>query len=363
MNVKRKVVEKKKNAVLVTLADKTYIEHAKQLFSSAYWEGGWTGDYLLLAHEIPEKDLAWFRKKGILVRKCSTMRLTKQRHSVPAMSKLYLFDDYFRAWKKVIYLDVDILVRRDITPLAATRGFRAVQDVETLVTNLRVPEDAKDMKLYNELKKKFVGRPYFNSGVMAFDTSAVPKNAFQLARHLHKRYMNVVWGDNLALAKGIDNNSNPIILGDQAILNIVFYEKWKPLPAAFNIYLGRLIAEGIMFRRVKLSLDKEILKPIIHCCSGHYKPWDKRCVFHEEWKVNMKKAESMNIKKSMSPIAESVGMNEIICASRKIKKEYNKRFNDARIIARMRKILMELGIYLPVIRAKRSIEKKLGRTT
>ena len=39
---------------MVTLADENYIDQAKQLFSSVYWNSGWKGDYMLLAHNIPE---------------------------------------------------------------------------------------------------------------------------------------------------------------------------------------------------------------------------------------------------------------------------------------------------------------------
>ena len=62
-----------KENLLVTLADKNYIDQAKQLFSSVYWNAGWKGDYMLLAHEIPEKDLKWFRNKGILIKKCKPL--------------------------------------------------------------------------------------------------------------------------------------------------------------------------------------------------------------------------------------------------------------------------------------------------
>ena len=46
-----------KQNLLVTLADKNYIQQAKQLFSSVYWNAGWKGDYMLWAHEIPEEEL------------------------------------------------------------------------------------------------------------------------------------------------------------------------------------------------------------------------------------------------------------------------------------------------------------------
>ena len=55
--------KKTKKNLLVTLTEKNYIPQAKQLFSSVYWNAGWKGDYMLLAHGIPEKELKWLEKK------------------------------------------------------------------------------------------------------------------------------------------------------------------------------------------------------------------------------------------------------------------------------------------------------------
>ena len=93
-----------KGAVLVTLADQSYLEQAKQVFASAYFNAGWKGDYLLLAHEIPEKDLQWFRQKGILIYHCQRIFNPKIAGAHPAiLSKLYLFEDYFKKWQTIIY--------------------------------------------------------------------------------------------------------------------------------------------------------------------------------------------------------------------------------------------------------------------
>jgi hypothetical protein len=62
-----------KDSVIVTLADKNYVDQAKQLFSSVYWNAGWKGDYLLLSSGIPEEELKWFRNKGIIVYECKPL--------------------------------------------------------------------------------------------------------------------------------------------------------------------------------------------------------------------------------------------------------------------------------------------------
>jgi len=54
-----------KKSVLVSLVANNYIDKAKQLFSCAYWNAGWKGDYLLLAYEVQQENLEWFKEKVI----------------------------------------------------------------------------------------------------------------------------------------------------------------------------------------------------------------------------------------------------------------------------------------------------------
>jgi hypothetical protein len=51
-----------RDSLIVTIADIKYLDAAKQLFSSIYWNAGWKGDYMLLSLGIPEKELGWRKK-------------------------------------------------------------------------------------------------------------------------------------------------------------------------------------------------------------------------------------------------------------------------------------------------------------
>ena len=110
--------------LLVTLANANFIDQAKQVFSSAYWPGGWDGDFLLLAHNVPEEDLDWFRNKGILV-KCCSNAFSKPigRFSLAVYDKFRLFTPEFRQWENIVYLDGDVMVRGPLTPLVEVQGF------------------------------------------------------------------------------------------------------------------------------------------------------------------------------------------------------------------------------------------------
>ena len=352
----------RKNAsknVLVTLADKAYLEYAKQLFYSAYKYGGWDGDFLLLAHDVPEEELGWFKDRDIIIYKCRQMTVSRGRYSHPAMSKLYMFTTFFKSWKRAVYLDVDIIIRGDISYLTKLNGFNAAPDISTIATNFRIPDEKRNYKIYNALKDKFSRRGYFNSGVMAFETSMIKNDTFKTARETHRKLRDIVWGDNVILEKGLREKAPLIIMGDQTIINILFFNRWNPLPAAFNIYLGRIIDEGVFIRKKKLSINRKLLRPVVHCCSGHFKPWDKRCLFHDEWASNMRLAQHTDKFEKHEP-RHAMSVKEIYMISKRVEKMYAAMQDNTRKIQSIEKILNRMKIYGPVIRMKHDIEKILG---
>ena len=86
-----------KKVLLVTLADKNYLEYAKQVFASAYFSAGWKGDYMLLAYNCTQKDTEWFRKKGILVKQFQPFfRQPVAMTPLSYMTRLYLFTLEFK---------------------------------------------------------------------------------------------------------------------------------------------------------------------------------------------------------------------------------------------------------------------------
>src|SRR3989344_1275220 len=182
-----------KKSVLVTLADRNYVNQAKQLFSSVYFNSGWTGDYLLLAHDIPEKDLKWFRKKGIIVKKVKPL-ITKSFGNWPSavVDKFYLFTIYFRKWKNVVYLDGDIIVRAPIEELSKVNGFYAVYYFMILKDGFL----KKDEK-FNLLRKRYnLNKRTFNSGVLAFSTNIIKKDSFSELKIMLEKYVDTVTGDD-----------------------------------------------------------------------------------------------------------------------------------------------------------------------
>lgn len=278
-------------SVLVTLANTKYVPMAKQLFSSAYFHGGWPGDYLLLADHISEKDLSWFRKKGILVKKCESfnkkIRLIDdvnrtgywQEWLETAANKLYLFDVYFKKWENVLFLDGDIIVKAKISDLAKVKGFNVALDgVTNFGHHFRpVYELSKyDVKRLGPLRKKynFSGHA-FNSGVMAFSTEIIKGNTFSNLRKLLRQCQRLEF------------------LGDQTVLNVYFYKRWRRLPAIYNGF-------------VPITIQSVKMKPaIIHAIimvPEHRKFWHKDSPFYLEWKHNLDISNKIDLKNRPKPV-------------------------------------------------------------
>lgn len=256
----------KKN-LLATLADENYIEQAKQLFSSVYWNAGWKGDYMLLAYKIPQKELKWFRDKGILVKKCKLFFGKKiGKFSPVVLGKFYLFTAEFKKWNNIVYLDADIIVRALLDEITKIKGFSAVQDITPLS---RIKGQFKSIKLNEKLFSKIkndynLKKPAFNAGVLAFSTDIIKKGDFSKLKNLFNLYINFDFPE-------------------QSALNLLFYKKWKKLPRVYNIY-------------PHLINPKKVKGIILHF-TGDYKPWFPKNYFYKEWKYNLDRAELIDLNK------------------------------------------------------------------
>jgi lipopolysaccharide biosynthesis glycosyltransferase len=269
---------KNKRNLLVTLADSKYIEQAKQLFSSVYWNAGWDGDYMLLAHDVPEAYLGWFRNKGILIRQCELLleqRWGENNGLAPMIAdKYYLFTEEFKRWENIIYLDADIIVKAPLEYLTKIKYVGAVQDIYF---------NKLHTQLYDKSKNQFNNQTYdlksavFNAGVLSFNTDIITTQFFDEINDLLK------------------NHVSEFIYGEQTALNLQVYKKWEKIPAVYNAFVN-------YHSRV---LQKRIKGVILHFAGRVSKPqppiWNPENPFYSEWKSNREKAELIDLGKVQKP--------------------------------------------------------------
>lgn len=284
-----------KKKLLVTLADGNYIEQAKQLFSSVYWNAGWQGDYMLLAYGISQGDLAWFKEKGILVRECEPILKESETcigHApLTTLSKFYLFTPEFKKWGNIIFLDGDIIVRRSLDNLARTEGFGAVRILNIFRTNLKgqfQDRDKNNRHLFEQLESRYdLKRPAFNSGVMAFNSDIISDRDFSELKEILSRFQDI------------------INISEETVLNIFFYEKWRELSQVYNV----CPSYEIFFSG---SRPDALKGTVLHTYSNFPggKPWNPRSPLYVEWKSNLARAETIDLARVDPPEKKLTGTQE-----------------------------------------------------
>ncbi len=259
-----------KKDVLVTLADKNYVLFAKQVFSSAYWNAGWKGDYLLLSHEIPEEELKWFTEKGILVKRCiplSDKTVGREKYPPVVLNTFYLFTSEFKKWKNIVFLDGDIIVRASLDRLTKVKGLASPHAMGDLLKYYFY--DNTDPEVYSLLNKNFnLNVPAFNCGIMSFSTKIIKDDIFDSLIQILKTY------------KTVSSGSDPTF-------NQFFYNTWKRLPLVYDITPKRIeMLSGIPKDKVKGIIihlrDDELL--------------DKNSKQYKEWESSLNKADAIDLR-------------------------------------------------------------------
>lgn len=268
-------MENRKN-LLVTIADKNYIQQAKQLFSSVYWNAGWNGDYMLLTNDIPKEELNWFHDKGILTKSCELLYdgpMGDGNYSTAVLNKFYLFTPEFKKWEYVVFLDSDIIVRAPIDRLIETKAFSSPKTCKKYFIIYFSCNDSKEfLKLKEEYGIKRLNKPAFNSGVISFNTSIIKDDTFDKLMAIFRKYASI---------------SN----GDDSILNLYFYDQWIPLPLVYNVRINHFVLKKIC-KAVILHFERPS-----RIGDENDKPWDYGSPFYKEWKTNLEKAEFIDLNK------------------------------------------------------------------
>jgi lipopolysaccharide biosynthesis glycosyltransferase len=287
-----------RKSLLVTISTLDRLNDVKQLFSGVYFNGGWQGDYMLLAHDIPEAELKWFKDRGILVKSCQPVTDKEILYYHPSViDKFYLFTPFFKKWDNIVYLDSDILVRASIEDLAKVKGFCAVHDgfsnLKALFINqknkrgdirkyIKRKKDLTELEnnyenwnencvnLASQLKKEYdLERTAFNTGVMAFSTDIIEENSFDKINELFEKYRII----------------SPF--ADQTTLNLFLYRRWHQISSVYNVPF-------ILFRDEKLVDPKNVKGAVIHLFNGGI-PRKSQDPFYEEWMHNLKEADNIDL--------------------------------------------------------------------
>jgi hypothetical protein len=246
--------------VLVTLANREYLDAARQLFASAHFAGGWKGDYVLLTLGVENADIRDFVDKGIQV--CPVDPLPES--SIPdrkmtIVGKLDIFSPFFRQWDRVLYLDGDMIVRARLRDDLLVPRFGAVRDLLNLRSQYRPGSGPADL----------TDASAFNTGMLSFNTNIIENNTYSKLLSLllaHWRTTRLV---------------------DQPAVNYYFRDLWEPLPMEYNVF-AHLKIFGRYWREHGRGT-------IVHFTSSP-KPWDAACAASADWRANLKRFASLDVR-------------------------------------------------------------------
>jgi len=280
--MENKISDSKKN-ILVTLADKNYLDFAKQLFSSIYFNSGWQGDYMLLAYEIPEDDLKWFIDKGILVKRCKPLaEKLAGRWSPVILSNFYLFTEEFKKWNKIIFFDADLIVNcsldvfLDTNKMSALGNFSYPSFKQTKLKHffkfykLRQASQLRDLKVFGR------NLPILSSGFFIIDTDIITNQTFEDLKQLFYKYQNDVGGI------------------DELVLSMYFAGQWDSLSPIYCLHHNHLIDY-----QIKLNGIKSVTTHFI----SHQKSLDYCGSIYNTWKNNLNKADLIDLNNRLDPVA------------------------------------------------------------
>nr|WP_173812953.1 glycosyltransferase family 8 protein [Dendrosporobacter quercicolus]NSL49161.1 glycosyltransferase family 8 protein [Dendrosporobacter quercicolus DSM 1736]SDM85950.1 Lipopolysaccharide biosynthesis protein, LPS:glycosyltransferase [Dendrosporobacter quercicolus] len=187
-------------------------------------------------------------------------QLPVSRHiSKATYYRLTIVDIVPAAIEKIIYLDVDLLVRADIAGLwnADISGYLAGAVVDS---GIEAVDRQKGLRKILGMPPQ---EPYFNAGVLFINAE----------RWREKR-------TGAEVIRYINENAGRIVFADQDGLNAVLWGKWLALDPKWNVY-------RFLFRvYYKLSKEKQALSQavvqalkdpgIVHFTGAH-KPWKNGC--------------------------------------------------------------------------------------
>ncbi|MDA3802947.1 MAG: NAD-dependent epimerase/dehydratase family protein [Patescibacteria group bacterium] len=257
-----KGVWKKKNNLLVSLADTNFVNAAKQLFASVYLNAGWDGDYMLISSSLKKEEVKDFTDRGIIVYQpelISTIKCGGGFYPPLLLSKLYLFKKEFKKYKNIVFLDADIIVNYSLHELLGS-GFKSPQAQSFKLKN----EFINNKEKTKDFRKKYNFRKLaFNTGVFSFNTNIINNNTFSEIIDLYFKYQDLYF------------------LGEESALNLYYYNNWKKLPYTYNSSPDKLENYyGMVKERQKAF--------IMHFCR-RVKPWEVESVYHKEWINNFNK--------------------------------------------------------------------------
>jgi len=259
---------------LVLLADKSHIEYTKQVYYTAAKFGNWKYDFVLLAFDLTNDiDWSWFDAHKIKIVHFNNdtqwiKEIVNNSELYPQkvyFVKYYLFHPFFSNYKKIIYLDTDVIIRKDINSLLKYKTFAAASDFFNAPIVFQFNElnrPYEESKINQHLSQNTLKKISFNTGLMLIQSAQNTEEQFNEIINLNRLY------------------SKYAIFPEQGILNIFFVNKWKRISHIYNDFYASEPNDSC--EHIGTSKKHSAILHIVRPC----KPWHKKSPFYNEWFLN-----------------------------------------------------------------------------
>lgn len=255
---------KNNNIINICFAsDNNYIQHCAAAISSILvnnksqrkysfhiLDGGITPknkEKLLSLKNLCDFDMQFYDMSKI---DCSELPLNREYISIVTYYRLFLLDILPQNLDKIIYLDCDLVVEKDLAELWE-------EDIENYIAG--VVEDEGSITQSERLKLPMENN-YFNAGVIVFNLKKLREFGYKEKCFEYYR-----------------KNKDIIILQDQDILNGVFNGLCKYLPLKWNVN-GRMFRENELEHHYTLNDENQAKGDIgILHFTDRPKPWNGTC--------------------------------------------------------------------------------------
>lgn len=201
---------------------------------------------------------------------------TAENKTSPFYLKYHIFDEYFKRWEKILYLDCDTMILENADKLfdllddnnEMLVDFEEHQIIQYFdVSEMEIKENHQQFK--DLLNENYINHKGFNAGILLYKSSVISKENVDKLKSLHLKYEKI---NKHGREQNILWNFQPGT--DQPIINLVFIDKCKQIPNNYFCYWGRYNSNSI----------------ILHFCRWHA-PWH-----NEEFnqKINKKYVDYFN---------------------------------------------------------------------
>ena len=207
------------DSVIVIMAYDSYLSHAKSLMVNCRRQGKWKGDFCLLT--VKDCDTSDMEGRGI-----SVMRAPAQRNH---LLKFWIYSPHFHQWKRVLYLDCDIIVQGDLNvavdamaeklPAIVCDGGMEPEGGTVLgnwehFDNIRGPGVEAHAEVYEKMRSQYshLDELVFTMDAIFFAPETIPLGTMEKLQAVAEEFREI----------------NPIET-DQPTANLVLYDRMAPM--------------------------------------------------------------------------------------------------------------------------------------